>query len=51
MTDRKAELSRIALAWAAGGFALASVLGGVVSAGAQALASHNTQAPPRAGAI
>lgn len=40
-----APYSRIALGWAAGGFALASVLGGVVSAGAQAIASHNTNAP------
>ncbi len=36
---------RIAFAWAAGGFALAGVVGGVVSAGAQAIASHNTNAP------
>jgi len=39
------NLGRIALTWGAGGFALATVLGGVVSAGAQGLASHNTNAP------
>ncbi len=45
MTQTGTQLGRIALGWAVGGFALASVLGGVVSADAQGLASHNTQAP------
>lgn len=45
MSNQGTDLKRIAVMWAAGGFALASVFGGVVSAGAQSIASHNTQAP------
>ena len=45
MSRVDSNLRRTAMMWAAGGFALASVFGGVVSAGAQGIASHNTQAP------
>lgn len=42
---KNGQLGRIALGWAVGGFALASVLGGVTVAGAQAIARHDTKAP------
>lgn len=44
-TSTKTGLSRVALGWAVGGFALASAIGGVGSVGAQGIASHNTNAP------
>ncbi len=40
-----ANLGKIALGWAAGGFALATVLAGGMTLNAQAIASHNTRAP------
>lgn len=45
MTTQAKSLSKIALGWAAGGFALATLAGGVASLQAQAIASHNTRAP------
>ena len=45
MTNSRTSLTRTAFSWAAGGFALACVIGGVASAGAQAIASHDTSAP------
>ena len=44
-TSSKTNLGRIAFTWAAGGVALASAIGGVAIVNAQAVASHNTQAP------
>ena len=40
-----AHLGKIALGWAAGGFALATVMAGGMALNAQAIASHNTSAP------
>lgn len=42
---KRTDLNRVALGWAAGGFALAATVGGVASLGAQSIASHNTNAP------
>lgn len=44
-TTRKTGLAKIALIWAAGGFALAAVTAGSMRADAQSIASHNTRAP------
>ena len=41
----KSNLGKIALVWAAGGFALTALVGGNMDAEAQAIASHNTNAP------
>ena len=45
MTTRNTNLGRIALAWAAGGLALGTVLAGGMTLSAQSIASHNTRAP------
>ena len=45
MTRGKTQLGKVALAWAAGGFFIASTLGGVAIVSAQSIASHNTRAP------
>ena len=50
MNDTQRELSRkslskVALGWAIGGFALANVLAGGMTLNAQTIASHNTRAP------
>lgn len=42
---KRTQLGRIALSWAAGGFAITAALGGVAGLGAQSIASHNTNAP------
>ena len=45
MTTRNTNFGRIALAWAAGGLALGTVLAGGMTLSAQSIASHNTRAP------
>ena len=44
-SQRSSSLAKIALAWAAGGFALAAVVAAGMSLHAQSIASHNTNAP------
>lgn len=45
MASKNGQLGRVAIAWAVGGFVLASALAGVSGAGAQAIARHDTKAP------
>lgn len=42
---QNAKLHKVALGWAAGGFALTAALAGGIALNAQAIAAHNTNAP------